>query len=286
VEVKVQAVTTGTEKVVAEHSIEAFADEESLVVRHMVRLENTGSKVVNLSALEGGGLMIPCPQGAKHPELHDEHDPRVEVRGTTLVYKGALLPAGSKPAVVNFVYTIPYTSDRYQWTQTLPVKTAAAMVVLPRHRQRQQRSAIPLQIVARGDVADVSQVDQGQGKVWEILRTKPDRALAPGEPLAFEIAGLPAAPKTPYYLLCLVLVCVFGFVLAPRRNDSTGQLTRDHLVDERDRLVKTLARMRRALDRGRLSAHRFEREEEAITARLVSLYRAIDRLDESWSQKR
>jgi hypothetical protein len=200
-----------------------------------------------------------------------------------LVYKGALLPAGSKPAVVNFVYTIPYTADRFQWTQTLPVKTAGAMVVVPRHRQRQQRSAIPLKIVIRDDVADVSQVDQGQGKVWEVLRLKPDRTLAPGAPLVFEIVGLPAAPMTPYYLLCFVLVCVFVFVFAPRRNDSTGQLSRDHLMDERDRLVKALARMRRAVDKGRLSPHRFEREEEAVTARLVSLYRAIDRLDESWS---
>lgn len=129
VELKVQAVTTGLDTVVADHNVEAFADEESLVVRHTVRLENTGPLVINLGALPGGGLMIPCPDGAKHPELHNEHDKRVEVRGTTLVYKGALLPAGSEPAKVSFVYTIPYTSDRFAWSQTLAVKTDRKSVV-------------------------------------------------------------------------------------------------------------------------------------------------------------
>ena len=285
VELKVQAVTTGIEAVVAEHNVEAFADEESLVVRHTVRLENTSSRVINLGALPGGGLMIPCPAGAKHPELHDEHDTRVEVRGTTLVYKGALLPAGSPPANIGFVYTIPYTSERFQWTQTLDVKTVGAMVVVPRHRQRSQREAIPLRLVTRGDTANVSQIDQGEGRIWEVLRTRPDRVIAAGQPFAFEVTGLPAASNTPFYLLALVLLGVFVFVLVPRKAQSTGQLSRDHLVGERDRLVKALARMRRAVERGKLSKHRFEREEEAITARLVSLYRAIDRIDGSVSEK-
>jgi len=279
VELKVQTVSTGLEFVLADHNVEAFADEESLVVRHTVRLQNTSPSVINLGGLPGGGLMIPCPAGAKHPELHDEHDPAVEVRGTTLVYKGALLPAGSPPAKVSFVYTIPYTDERFQWSQTLAVKTSGAMVVVPRHRQRSQRNAIPLRIVTRGETANVTQIDQGEGRVWEILRTRPDKVLDAGEPLAFEITGLPAASKTPLYLLVLVLLGVLVFIFAPRRTEVGGQLSRDHLVGERDRLVKALARMRRAVERGKLSKHRFEREEEAITARLVSLYRAIDRLD-------
>ena len=46
----------------------------------------------------------------------------------------------------------------------------------------------------------------------------------------------------------------------------------------RDR-EEALARMRRAVERGKMSQARFEREREAITARLVSLYKALDRLE-------
>ena len=119
----------------------------------------------------------------------------------------------------------------------------------------------------------------------EALRTRPERPLAAGEAFTFEITGLPAAGSTHFYLLGFALLGVLVFIFAPRRRKTTGDLSPDHLVGERDRLVKALARMRRGVERGKLSKHRFEREEEAITARLVSLYRAIDRLDGSWSEK-
>ena len=41
-----------------------------------------------------------------------------------------------------------------------------------------------------------------------------------------------------------------------------------------------LARMKKALERGRIPQTRYDREQEAITARLVSIYRALDRMAE------
>ena len=88
----IEEVSTDLSGISAVHSIELLADEESLVARHIIRLYNDTSKAINLGALPGGGMALPCPEGAKHPQLHDDKDKRLEVRGTKIIYKGALLP--------------------------------------------------------------------------------------------------------------------------------------------------------------------------------------------------
>ncbi|MEZ4470043.1 MAG: hypothetical protein R3F60_04390 [bacterium] len=95
------------------------------------------------------------------------------------------------------------------------------------------------------------------------------------------MTGLPPSPHWKAWALLASIVGVVAFVLLGfrRRGEQGMRLSRAHLVTERDRLVKALARMRRAKEKGRMSEVRFEREREAITARLVSLYRALDRLE-------
>lgn len=275
-------VTTETTNLSVDHSIEAFPDEESLVVRHTMRLYNEGPLAVNLRALPGGGLKLPCPDGAKHPELHDEHDPRVEVRGTDLVYKGALLPASiGKPAVISAIYTIPYGPEVLEWSQAMPVTTRGVMAVVPQHKQPRAREAIPMTLMTRGAFGSVSSVDQPEGRKFQVLNSD-GATLGPGEPIRFAIGNLPGDSDLPYTLLIVGVLAVFAIVVFGFRRPegrSGAVMSRTHLVAERDRLVRALARMRRAVEKGRMSEARFDREREAITARLVSLYRALDRLD-------
>lgn len=275
-------VTTETANLSIDHSIEAFPDEESLVVRHTMRLYNEGPLAVNLRAMPGGGLKLPCPDGAKHPELHNEHDPAVEVRGTDIVYKGALLPASiGRPASVSMIYTIPYGPEVLEWTQTMPVTTRGVTAVVPQHKQKQAREAIPMTLMTRGAFGSVSPVEQPEGRKYQVLSSD-GATLKPGEPLRFAIGNLPADSNMPMTLLILGVIAVIGIVAFGFRRPegkSGAVMSRTHLVAERDRLVRALARMRRAVEKGRMSETRFDREREAITARLVSLYRALDRLD-------
>ena len=85
----------------------------------------------------------------------------------------------------------------------------------------------------------------------------------------------------PNVLLVLTLSAVTLFVLIGfrRRGETQGlRMSVSHLEADRDRLVRALARMRRAMEKGQMSASRYEREQEAVTARLVSIYRAIDQI--------
>ncbi len=282
VEMVVHDVTTDTASLSAEHHIEMFPDEESLVVRHDIRLYNDGPLAVNCAALPGGGLELPMPAGAKHPELHDEHNPTLEVRGTSVWYKGAMLPQGvGRPAHVQVVYTLPYGPESYEWNQPMPVRTRGVMAVVPQHKQPRAREAIPLTLVTRGAFGSVRPVEQPDDRRFQVLDSE-GSTLEPGEPIRFAITNLPGRGKLNLWLLVGGILGVIGVVIFGFRRPADAEgavMSRSHLVAERDRLVRALARMRRAVEKGKMSKARFEREREAITARLVSLYKALDRLD-------
>ena len=281
VQVTVGGVTTDISNVRASHSfIEMFPDEESLVVRHEMRLRNIGDQVINLGALPGGGLKLPCPEGAKRPGLHDEHDPLVEARGTDIIFKGALLPGGQE-ASFSMVYSIPYDKTGFEWSQTMPVPTSIGLIVAPKERQKGHRKAFPLTLHVSDGPLKTEDSELAGGKRFQLIRGH-GHELKAGEALRFSVTGLPVAPNWKIYalvggVLAVIFIVLFGF---RRRETEDGPvLSRTHLIAERDRLVRALARMRRAHDRGKMSEVRFTKEQEAITARLVSLYRALDRTE-------
>lgn len=282
-EMTAHEVTTDTGALSMDHMIEAFPDEEALVVRHTMRLYNDGPLAVNVAGLPGGGLKLPTPEGAKHPEVHGaEHDPSIEVRGTDIWYKGAILPQGvGQPAELQAVYTLPWGSATYEWSQAMPVAVRGGMAVVPQHKQPNAREAIPMTLTTRGAFGSVDTVEQPDGRTFQVLRSD-GATLAAGEPMRFAIGNLPTSGNGSLWLMLAAIIAVGVALLAGFRRPAEGggtTLSRSHLVGERDRLVRALARMRRAVEKGRMSETRFEREREAIVARLVSLYRALDRID-------
>jgi hypothetical protein len=193
-----------------------------------------------------------------------------------------VLPGG-RPTDIPVVYTIAYDQPTFEWSQTAPVRTTAAFVVAPTGRQTGQRVDLPLTLSKRGDAGTVQERTLDGGRRFSLLRI-PDANLAPGQPLRFAIGGLPTghrwkAVAVGFALLVVVGLVFFGFRGAPA--GDADRLSRAHLENERDRLHKALDRLRKAVEKGRLSPARFEREQEAITARLVSLYRALDRLEKT-----
>ncbi len=284
VEVAVPEVGTNPADLTLAHShIELFPDEENLVVRHTMQVSNRSDKAIDLSLQPGGGLRLPLPAGGKHPELHEDLSKDiVEVRGTDLYYKGVVLPGG-QPTEVTVIYTIEYDDPVFEWTHAVPVRTTGALVVAPTGRQQGQRVDLPLGLLTRGDQGAVQTRDVGEGKRFQVLRM-PGLDLAPGQPVRFAITGLPVEGRYKLGAMVVALLFVVGLVFFGFRGSAAGdteRLSRAHLENERDRLHKALDRMRKAVEKGRLSHARFEREQEAITARLVSLYRALDRLEKT-----
>lgn len=283
IELTVHESTTEVGTIGLDMNVDMFPDEEALVVRQTLRLYNEGPKAVNAAALPGGGIELPCPDGAKHPEVHDaEHDPTIEVRGTDIFFKGALLPAGvGRPATISVVFTLPYAESTFEWVQNMPVRVRRVVVAAPQHKMPRARQVIPITLSTRGAFGSVSDLEQPDSRVFSVLDSD-GAELAASEPLRFGIGGLPERGNGHLWAIVVAIVVVIGLVMFGFRRPEGAEgtvMSRTHLIAERDRLVRALARMRRAVEKGRMTQTRFEREREAITARLVSLYKALDRLD-------
>jgi hypothetical protein len=269
----------GLEGVSLHHGvIELHPDEESLLVIHEMTLRNTSNKLLDLSHQPQGGLKLPAPTGAKKPELHQQHAEDLEVRGTDLYVTGALMPKGEKQ--IKWYYTLPYRQDTFEWSQAMPVPTTLGIVVAPRYKKPQHQQLFPLSLEVMNGLGEMREVSTGPGRTFHSLRL--NRELKAGEPLTFRVLGMPAPPRWKRYALLIgsLLVGLFVLLIGSREGDTSDQVSRDQMMIERDRLLKALARMELALKRGRITPQRYQREREAITARLVTIYRALERVEQ------
>ncbi|MFN3197923.1 MAG: hypothetical protein ACE366_05830 [Bradymonadia bacterium] len=291
-EVTLTEVTDDTSKLFLRHAfVEVKPLEDALLISHRVSLMNGGRKVVNLGNLPAGGLRLVVPEGAKHPEVHgpDGNKPparMIEALGTSIWFKGAVMPGEDGAAQFVMYYTVPYgMADTFEWSMSAPIRTVGGYALVWRDKwegkKARQRTSVPLGLDTRG-IGAINPVTMGSGKrFWEL--SAQEAMLEADQPFQFAITGVPTKDYLNVTLMLssiggLALLVLFGFQ-RPKDLGDTTRLSRAHLETERDRLLRALARMRKAAQKGRISQARFEREQEAITARLVSLYKALDRLD-------
>jgi len=259
-------------------SIEFDPDEESLVVIHRMTLRNDSDQLLDLSHQPQGGLRFPAPDGAKRPELHGQHIDDLEVRGTAVYYTGALLPHSTKQ--INWIYTIPYKGESFSWSQTMPVPSKVGMIVAPRFKKPQHQRPVLLSLETVGGLGEMKAVSTGPNRVFHSIRIP--ETLEAAQPLTFKVGGLPAPPMWKRYALLagVTLVALFVLLIGTREGDTSELVSRDQMMIERDRLLKALARMEVALKRGRITPQRYQREKETITARLVTIYRALELVEQ------
>lgn len=280
VQVKVQDIdrTPDATKLQASHVIDLMPDEDSLVARHQLWLVNPTDTAMAFSALPEGGLFLPLPEGAKHPQLQGTDPALAEFVGEELVIKGLLLP--NKPVSLKMVYTLPYGNGTLEWKHTLPIPVERAEVWVAKGKHKGQQRAFPMKLATRGGLGELEDGTLMDGRKVGVLRAT-QANLSPGKPFVFAVSGLPKNSTLSRYAIVALSLGAIGLLLFgfKRQGNEAPQYSREHLVAERQRLVRALARMRRATERGRLSPKKYKREREAITARLISLYRALDRLD-------
>ncbi len=277
---KVYAVSTNLKDIGVIQRIDLIPSEQAIQVMIVYEIVNRSRKAVDLSTLPGGGLVLPCPNGAKQPELHEKDKKNTEVRGTDVIYSGTLLPQSDTTASIRVGFAIPYRSDTFRWEQRLPVDLIGFTVAAPMNRGRNHIRPIRLQLNPIFEGPTTKIINGNGDSRWRTLRSS-GTTRTPGEVIGFEIANIPVASKANLYflissILLVSVLIVFGF--RSRKQDGET-FSKSHLTEERDRLVRALARLKKAADKGMISSNKHRKEEEAIRARLVSLYRAIDKMD-------
>lgn len=256
--------------------IEVQVDEDALLVNQRMTLINQGDKLLDLAALPTGGLELTTPKGAKAPGLHRERED-LEVRGASLFYTGALLPKGQ--VEIHCYYTIPHRSDRFAWHQTQLIPSSVELIVTPHFKRQHHQAAFNLELHASQGKGRVALRNSSSGPLFQVMDQLPQ--LAANQALTFEVSEIPAPSKMGQNILIssvgvmLLWVVWFGW----RREDEGSTLSRTQLIIERDQLLKALERLERLLGRDQISRPRYQREREAITARLVTIYRALERME-------
>ena len=260
--------------------IDIHPTEQSLRVIQEFEFVNRSKKAIALDLLGEDGLRIRCPEGAKQPEVHGKDKSNVEIRGLDIFYKGTILPQGDVSNSVKVIYSLPYRSKTFKWAQDFPIDVLALSIATPHSKASNHVKAVRLQLLPRNEGAKAETFTDGRGGQWRVVKMIGEPITA-GTPLNFDIANIPAPSRANLYFLVvsiivLTLVVVFGFRAG---SQEARALSKSHLTEERDRLLKAMARLAKALERGIISPVKHRKETEAIKARLVSLYRAIDRLN-------
>jgi hypothetical protein len=260
--------------------IDIIPSEQSLHVMLVYELINRSRKAVDLSNLPEGGLLLPCPEGAKQPEIHENNKTDTELRGTDLIYRGTILPQSESGTTVRVSFTIPYRSSTFSWRQTLPVETLGFSVATPLTKGRNHVRAIRLQLKPTFEGPTVHVIDGNSQTKWRVLKAS-GIVRKSGEPVSFDIGNIPVASQANIYFMVGSIIVVSLLILLGFRGryDTERTYSKAHLVDERERLLRALARLKKAGNKGLISENKTRKEEEAIRARLVSLYRAIDSMD-------
>jgi hypothetical protein len=273
-------ISRNLEDIALTERIDVIPSEQSLHIMVVYELINRSGKAVDLSDLPQGGLVLPCPEGAKQPELHEKNKGDTELRGTDLIYRGTILPQSESGTTVRVSFTIPYRSATFEWRQTMPVETLGFSVATPMSKGRNHVRAIRLQLKPTFDGPTVHVIDGNAKTKWRVLKAS-GIVRKPGEPVSFEIGNIPVASQANLYFMIGSIVVVSLLILLGfrGRQDTERTYSKAHLVDERERLLRALARLKKAGSKGLISENKTRKEEEAIRARLVSLYRAIDQMD-------
>ena len=275
----VQEPERGLEGISVRHEmLEFHTDEESLLVIHDMIVKNSSGRLIDLSHQPQGGLKLPTPDGAKSPELHQKHNEDLEIRGTAIYYIGAIRPFSQRK--IRWYYTIPYRSENFSWSQAMPVPSSLGLIVAPRYKKSQHQRAFPITLKTINGVGEVKEVSTKPGVNFHSLRIS--KTFTANEPLQFYVEGLPAPPTWKRTVLFSSIgVLVFFFLIQIfRGEEGEAHISRTHILIERDRLLKALARMEIALNKKRITPQRYHREKEMITARLVTLYRALEQVDQ------
>ena len=256
--------------------IEVQVDEDALLVNQRMTLTNQGDRLIDLATLPEGGLKITTPDGAKAPGMHRERED-IEVRGANLFYTGALLPKGK--VEIHCYYTIPHRADRFEWRQTQVIPSEVELIVTPHFKRQHHQAAFNLELHPKQGKGRVALRNSSSGPLFQVVDQLPD--LAAKQALEFEISEIPAPSRAGKNILLGSIGAMFIWVLwfGWRRQDGASTLSRTQLIIERDQLLKALERLERLLERKQISQPRYQREREAITARLVTIYRALERME-------
>ncbi len=240
--------------------------------RFVIEVGDGGLNVFNIFEIQNNArvpvqpavpIVFQLPTGAEHPAVLDGSSPLAKVAGDRINVSGPFPPGVS---LVQFAYTMPYSSGSTSITQRIPAGLARLSVAA------QKVGAMTMTSPQVSEQRDM----QADGETYMVGQGPP---LAAGSDITFAFTGLPYAPVWPrnVALAAAVLVLLAGAFAAFQGRQARGAaVQRQRLDSERERLFSELTTLETAHRAGASDPAFYAARRRELVIALERIYAALD----------
>lgn len=233
--------------------------DEGLTVFNVCQILNTARTPVEPAV----PIVFQLPAVAERPSLLEGSSPLAALAGDRVNVSGPFPPGVT---LVQFAYTIPYSSGAVTITQRLPAALAQLSVVV--QKAGDMRLSSP-QVTQQRDM-------QADGQTYILGQGPP---LAAGSEVTLAISGLPHVPQWPRNVaIALALLVLAAGAYGTLRGGAAGggASMRQRLEAERERLFGELTGLEAAHRQGTVDPQRYAARRRDLIAALERVYAALD----------
>ncbi|HEY7502206.1 MAG TPA: hypothetical protein VH740_27045 [Vicinamibacterales bacterium] len=210
-------------------------------------------------------IVFDLPRGATGAAMLQDSSPQAELEKTRVVVKGPIAPGTT---VVQFAYSMPYSSDTLRIEQKVPAPLGRVIVLA--QKVGDMRLSSPKLSEQREMTAEGQAYIVAQGP-----------AVGAGDTIAFDFSNLPHAPLWPRNValaLAVAVLAVGAWAAAARRGaEPSGDRRRNQLETKRGQLFAELTAVERQHREGRIDPQRYAARRAELVAALERVYAEIDR---------
>ena len=240
--------------------------------RFVIEVGDGGLNVFNIFEIQNNArvpvqpavpIVFPLPAGAEHPAVLDGSSPLAVAAGDRINVSGPFPPGVS---LVQFAYTMPYSSGSTSITQRIPAGMARLSVAAQKVGAMTMTSP---QVSQQRDM-------QADGETYMVGQGPP---LAAGSDITFAFTGLPYAPVWPRNVaLAAAIVVLLGgaFAAFQGRQARGAAVQRQRLESERERLFAELTTLETAHRAGASDPAFYAARRRELVIALERIYAALD----------
>lgn len=232
----------------------------SLSVFNIFQILNTARAPVQTSQ----PLVFELPRGATGATVLENSSPQAVAEGQRVTVTGPFAPGAT---MVQFAYSVPYSSGALTIEQAMPAQLARLLVLAQKEGEMRLSSA---RLTEQREMS-------AEGQAYIVAQGP---AVAAGELVAFQFSGLPHAPTWPRYLALALAVAILAVgAWASRRPPMKPAVDRalTRLEAKRDQLFAELTALEEQHRQGRIDPGRYAARRAELVAALERVYAEIDR---------
>ena len=232
----------------------------SLSVFNILQILNTARTPVQTAR----PIVFELPPDATGTTILQNSSPQATAAGRQVTVAGPFAPGTT---LVQFAYSIPYSTGTLTIEQVMPVQLSRLIVLAQKEGETRLTSAQMTE--QREMTAEGQNYIVGQGP-----------AVAAGDAVVLTFSNLPHAPLWPKYValtLAVVILAVGAWASRKPRQTAADEKTKNRLETKRNQLFAELTSLEQQHREGRIDPERYAARRADLVTALERVYAEIDR---------